>query len=178
MELALRFLHHEARTRTIRAWTGLSDDRIRKLYRSYLGARRDLPRHRGKSPRQIAYFTRSLRVREATVALASALWLLGVLPAPGASDAPGSPAQLARGELLCQAFEAYRLARPTALISFEHAVFLVAVLARGEQLCVAWCAQCGALTIAEPFALRAARCHSCNGERPAGTHSIKSGRSR
>ena len=31
MELALRFLHHEARTQTIRAWTGLSDDRIRKL---------------------------------------------------------------------------------------------------------------------------------------------------
>ena len=31
MELALRFLRHEARTQTIRAWTGLSDDRIRKV---------------------------------------------------------------------------------------------------------------------------------------------------
>jgi hypothetical protein len=31
MELALRFLHHEARTQTIRTWTGLSDDRIRKV---------------------------------------------------------------------------------------------------------------------------------------------------
>ena len=30
------FIRHEARTHTIRAWTGLSDDRIRKLYRSYL----------------------------------------------------------------------------------------------------------------------------------------------
>ena len=60
MELALRFLRHEARTQTIRAWTGLSDDRIRKLYRSYLGdARGELPRHRGKSPHQVAYFTRS-----------------------------------------------------------------------------------------------------------------------
>ena|SRR5215468_10345919 len=166
MELALRFLRHEARTRTIRAWTGLSDDRIRKLYRSYLGhARCDLPRHRGKSPRQIAYFTRTLRVHEETAALASALWLLGVLPAEAHGDAPGSPAQLARGELLCQAFEAYRVARPAALISFEHAVFLVAVLARGEQLCIAWCAECGALTVAEPFSLRAARCHGCHGER-------------
>ena len=36
MELALRFLQHEARTQTIRTWTGLSDDRIRKLYRSYM----------------------------------------------------------------------------------------------------------------------------------------------
>jgi hypothetical protein len=31
LQLALRFLEHEARTQTIRAWTGLSDDRIRKV---------------------------------------------------------------------------------------------------------------------------------------------------
>ena len=35
LDLALRFIRHEARTQTIRAWTGLTDDRIRKLYRSY-----------------------------------------------------------------------------------------------------------------------------------------------
>jgi len=168
MELALRFLRYEARTRTIHAWTGLSDDRIRKLYRSYLGdARRDLPRHRGKSPRQIAYFTRSLRMQEETVALASALWLLGVRPAEGAGEPPGSRARLARGELLCQAFEAYRLVCPGALISFEHAVFLATTLAAGELLRIAWCAECGALTVAEPFALRAVRCRHCNGVRQA-----------
>src|SRR6185312_4808598 len=96
MELALRFLRHEARTQTIRAWTGLSDDRIRKLYRSYLGhARRQLPRHRGKSPHQVAYFTRSLRLQEETALLASVLSLLGALP-----EAATAPA-LTRGELLC-----------------------------------------------------------------------------
>jgi hypothetical protein len=31
LDLALKFLRHEARTQTIRSWTGLSDDRIRKL---------------------------------------------------------------------------------------------------------------------------------------------------
>ena len=48
-EVALRFIRYEARTHTIRAWTGLSDDRIRKLYRSYLSvARESVPfRHRG-----------------------------------------------------------------------------------------------------------------------------------
>ncbi len=35
LDLALRLIRHEARTFTIRQWTGLSDDRIRKLYRSY-----------------------------------------------------------------------------------------------------------------------------------------------
>src|SRR5215469_9090097 len=86
MELALRFLRHEARTQTIRAWTGLSDDRIRKLYRSYMShVRRELPRHRGKSPHQIAYFTRSLRLQEETAVLASVLSLLGLVPAPTAA---------------------------------------------------------------------------------------------
>src|SRR6185437_4080397 len=82
LELALRFLTHEARTQTIRAWTGLSDDRIRKLYRSYLGrAACYVPRHRGKSPHQSAYFTRSLRIQQETAVLASFFSLAGLVPA-------------------------------------------------------------------------------------------------
>ena len=61
LDLALRLIGHEARTRTIRSWTGLTDDRIRKLYRSYVAdaGRRDVRRHRGKSPRQNAFFMRN-----------------------------------------------------------------------------------------------------------------------
>jgi hypothetical protein len=174
MELALRFLGHEARTQTIRAWTGLSDDRIRKLYRSYMShARRYLPRHRGKSPHQIAYFSRSLRLQEETALLASVLSLLGVVPAPpaaagaAAADAAadgqlhGALPGLSRGELLCQAFEAFRGYLPSAQISFEHAVFLAGALARGDQLRLGGCADCGILMVTERFALRAARCHHC-----------------
>ena len=36
LNLALRFLMHEARTRTICMWTGLTQDRIRSLYRDYM----------------------------------------------------------------------------------------------------------------------------------------------
>jgi hypothetical protein len=32
LDLALRLIRHEARTFTIRQWTGLSDDRIRKVW--------------------------------------------------------------------------------------------------------------------------------------------------
>jgi Flagellar transcriptional activator (FlhC) len=163
MELALRFLRREARTQTIRSWTGLSDDRIRKLYRSYLDdARGELPRHRGKSPHQIAYFTRSVRLQEETLALATSLWLLGVLAA-GAAQTPGSLAALARGALLCEAFDSYRMARPAAQISFEHAVFLVSALSSGEQLRIGWCSGCGGLMVIEPFSLRVSRCHHCSG---------------
>jgi hypothetical protein len=190
MELALRFLRHEARTQTIRTWTGLSDDRIRKLYRSYMShAHRHLPRHRGKSPHQVAYFTRSLRLQQESAVLASVLSLLGVVPpatqaaasppahasatataaaavsaaepvtAPSAAAVPG----LGRGELLCQAFEAFRLLLPSAQISFEHAVFLATALTRGDQLRLGGCSECGSLMVTERFPLRAARCQYCAG---------------
>ncbi len=162
LELALRFLRHEARTQTIRAWTGLSDDRIRKLYRSYMShARRYLPRHRGKSPHQIAYFTRSLRLQEETAVLASVLSLLGVVPGPPAAMPTAALPGLVRGELLCQAFEAYRLLLPAAQISFEHAVFLATALSRGDQLRLAGCSDCGGLLVTERFPLRERRCHRC-----------------
>jgi hypothetical protein len=185
MELALRFLHHEARTQTIRAWTGLSDDRIRKLYRSYMNqARHHLPRHRGKSPHQVAYFTRSLRLQEETALLASVLSLLGVVPAgvaaaagtaascaapcsePGATSAARAGASLpgvTRGVLLCQAFEAFRLLLPSAQISFEHAVFLAIALARGDQLRLGDCSDCGSLMVTERFPVRTSRCTHCAG---------------
>src|SRR5690606_39618464 len=53
-ELALRMIGHEARTGTIRYFTGLSDDRIRKLYTSYFKYG-DAPvrRRRGRSPTQV-----------------------------------------------------------------------------------------------------------------------------
>jgi hypothetical protein len=176
MELALRFLRHEARTQTIRIWTGLSDDRIRKLYRSYLSqARRHLPRHRGKSPHQVGYFTRSQRLQHESAVLASMLSLLGALPG-NATAAGGAPAHggagsngsggpllpaLARGEQLCQAFEAYRMLLPSAQITFEHAVFLATALTRGDQLRLSGCSSCGSLMVTERFTLRPQRCHHC-----------------
>jgi hypothetical protein len=171
MELALRFLRHEARTQTIRAWTGLSDDRIRKLYRTYMNhTRRHLPRHRGKSPHQVAYFTRSARLQLESAVLASTLALLGVVPATSPAARPGLPPSpatslpgLGRGEMLCRAFEAFRQFLPSAQISFEHAVFLATALARGDQLRLDGCSSCGSLIVTERFPLRAARCHHCAG---------------
>jgi hypothetical protein len=125
--------------------------------------RREMPRHRGKSPHQIAFFTRSVRLQEETVALATSFWLLGVIPVAAARDAPGSEAALSSGALLCTAFEAYRLARCAALISFEHAVFLATALSRAEQLRISWCGRCGSLVVSEPCTIRVRPCHHCAG---------------
>jgi hypothetical protein len=162
LDLALRFLRHEARTQTIRVWTGLTDDRIRNLYRSYMSrGAQFVPRHRGKSPHQVAYFTRSLRVQWETAQLASLLSLLSVVPAQPSLDTAGSLPTVARGERLCYAFETYRMTIPSSQISFEHAVFLAVALARGDQLRLGCCRECGGLLVIERFPLRDKRCQYC-----------------
>ena len=56
-DLALRMIRHEARTCTIRSCTGLTDDRIRRLYKTFTRnhSHIDVRRRRGKSPRQVLY---------------------------------------------------------------------------------------------------------------------------
>src|ERR1700753_1653817 len=102
LDLALRFLRHEARTQTIRAWTGLTDDRIRNLYKSYMrkGAQY-VPRHRGKSPHQVAYFSRSHRGQWETAQLASLFSLFNVVPPRPSVEIAASLPTVARGEKLC-----------------------------------------------------------------------------
>jgi hypothetical protein len=162
LDLALRFLRHEARTQTIRMWTGLTDDRIRNLYRSYVSrGAQAVPRHRGKSPHQVAYFMRSARIQWETSQLASLLSLLSVVPGqPGPELAAALP-NVTRGEKLCYAFELYQAIVPCAQISFEHAVFLAVALTRGDQLRFAACRDCGGLMVIERFPLRERRCRYC-----------------
>jgi Flagellar transcriptional activator (FlhC) len=162
-DIALQFIRHEARTHTIRAWTGLSDDRIRKLYRSYLCDCRGAPlaRHRGKSPQQVAYFMRTARARQEAALLASLCRLLGALPQGPAPELARLLPCLGRGELLCQAYETYRGLIPDGLISFEHAVFLLTTLVRGDELILGACRDCGAALIVDRWSLRAPRCPLC-----------------
>lgn len=46
-------------------------------------------------------------------------------------------------------------------ISFEHLVFLVSALAQGEELTLANCEECGALTVGERISCKARRCLHC-----------------
>jgi hypothetical protein len=176
LDLALRFIHHEARTHTIRAWTGLTDDRIRKLYRTYLfeagGA--TVTRHRGKSPRQAAFFTRSLRMRREAAVFASVSSLFGLItpqtitiPHAAASSsavarAAESAPTVARGALLCEAFEAYTALMGESQISFEHAVYLLGALLAGDELRVAHCRDCSGVLVTDRLALRVPVCNECS----------------
>ena len=162
VELALRFLTHEARTQTIHVWTGLTEHRIRNLYRSRLGrAACYLPRHRGQSPHQAAYFMRTLRIKQETSVLAGYFVLPGLLPAEPSPAAAAALPNVVRGHWLCTAFESYTTMVPTASISFEYAVFLVGCLARGDQLRLAKCCDCGGIIVVERFPIREKRCPHC-----------------
>jgi hypothetical protein len=166
-DLALRFIQHEARTRTIRTWTGLTDDRIRKLYRSYIcdDAGATPARHRGKSPQASTFFIRTPQMRQETAVLASMCYLLGVMPPNRIADAQRSLPGMQRGEALCEAFETYRRLVPAPRISFEHAVYLVTALARGDELRATACADCNGLIVVDRFAASARRCLACEDSR-------------
>lgn len=169
LELALRLIRHEARTHTIRHWTGLSDDRIRKLFRSYIKPGAGLRRHRGKSPHQVGFFLRSSSVGADAHALASILLLFGAIP-----DRP-DPASLrkvptiARGRLLCDAFEAYRRVVPRPRIDFEYAAFLATALTSGDEIRLRFCPSCQAANIVEAITLRDPLCRSCESPMPEKT---------
>ena len=162
LDLALRFMRHGARTQTIRIWTGLTNDRIRKMWHEYVQCPDSAgSRPRGKSPQQAAFFTRSPQLQEESSLLASLCCLLGLLPRAGAPVSRQALVNLSRGELLCQAFEVYRELVPDPRISFEHLVFLVSALARSEELAIADCELCGALTVIDRFTFKANRCPHC-----------------
>ncbi len=162
LDLALRFMRHEARTHTIRKWTGLSDDRIRKLYREYLErTRTQVSRHRGKSPAQASYFIRTPRVQQESAVLASLYCMLGALPVALVADVDPPVPGVARGERLCQAFEAYLTFVQNSQITFEHAVLLINELARGVEIRLGDCMVCGGLVVVDGLSVRDVRCSRC-----------------
>ena len=171
LDLALRFMRHEARTHTIRKWTGLTDDRIRKLYKNYLEltpGQQPISRHRGKSPAQACYFTRSPRVQQESAVLASLYCMLGALPAPPATETDVPVPGVARGERLCQAFEAYLTFVQSAQITFEHAVLLINELARGVEIKLGDCMICGGLVVVDGLTIRDIQCSRCSEQSQAG----------
>jgi hypothetical protein len=164
MDLALRLIGHEARTFTIRQWTGLSDDRIRKLYRSYVA---DDPaggvlRHRGKSPRRVGYFFRGPEVHFHATQLAGLYLMHGLLEgAAGGVEPCYRLGSLDSGRLLVAAYEAYLALHSPARISFEHAWFLLYALGRQVELRLQRCAACGALELRDPYARSGVGCAGC-----------------
>jgi hypothetical protein len=163
-DLALRLIRHEARTFTIRQWTGLSDDRIRKLYRSYVltDTAATVLRHRGKSPRQAAFFFRNPELCFQAAQLASLFVLYGLLRGTAQGmESRYRVGSLDSGALFCRVYEAYRELHAPAIISFEHAWFLLLALTRRDEIGIALCPSCGGVRLRDLLARHRASCANC-----------------
>ena len=164
LDLALRLIRHEARTHTIRLWTGLSDDRIRKLYRSYVAESPagGVQRHRGKSPRRVAYFFRGPEIHFHATQLAGLYLMHGLLEGTAGGVEPGYRlGSLDSGRLLVAAYEAYLALHSPARISFEHAWFLLYALGKRTEIRLQRCPSCDALELRDPYARSGRGCGGC-----------------
>ena len=164
-ELALRMIGHEARTRTIRECTGLSDDRIRKLYTTYF---RDpggssIRRRRGKSPRQVARFVKNPANRLQATTLVSLYCgsLLLRLDAGGRVSPCWPRPDVEFGHRLCRAYETYLLLHPHAALNFEWAWNLIQAISWNDELYLATCAACRAHYVQDAYALDLRTCPAC-----------------
>lgn len=165
VDLAVRMIAHEARTGTIRGCTGLSEDRIRKLYSHYFrgGGDATVRRRRGKTPRQPTFFLAApTRQMEATTlaGLFLAAGLLAVfdrLRLGFASDNRST----GFGMRFCDVYESYLALHDPAAISFERAWNLLDALARNHELGLARCEQCTAVHVHDLLAVGPPVCPCC-----------------
>jgi hypothetical protein len=164
-ELALRMIRHEARTRTIRECTGLSDDRIRKLYTNYFrnAGSTDVRRRRGKSPRQVTRFVKNPGNQLQATTLVS-LFCGGLLVRIDTSNnvTPCWPRpDVEFGHRLCRAYETYLLLHRDARVSFEWAWNLLQAISYNDELYLASCSICGARYVQDAYALDHKTCPAC-----------------
>ncbi|MDH3547124.1 MAG: FlhC family transcriptional regulator [Gammaproteobacteria bacterium] len=164
-ELALRMIRHEARTRTIRECTGLSDDRIRKLYARYFrhagGA--SVRRRRGKSPRQVSLFVKNPDNQLQATTLV-ALFTSGLLLRIDASNNvhPCWPRpDVDFGHRVCRAYETYLLLHDRPVLSFEWAFNLLLSISYNDELYLAVCAACRVRYVQDAYALDHKTCPAC-----------------
>jgi len=179
-ELALRMIRHEARTRTIRECTGLSDDRIRKLYCNYFrnAGSTGIRRRRGKSPQQVTFFVKS-SVNQLQSTTLVALYQSGLLLRIDADRGvhPRWPRpDVTYGHRVCQAFETYCLLHQDPKLDFEWAWSLLNAITRSGELYLASCSACSFAYVQDVCALDRKCCPSCSMLRQSDQHESAQGR--
>ena len=164
-ELAIRMIRHEARTGTIRQCTGLSDDRIRKVYSTYFskGGAASVKRRRGKSPRQVQRFVRNpANQLQATtlVALFCAGFLIRI-DGKGKVQACWPRPDVEFGHRLCRAYETYLVLHRNPQLNFEWTWNLLQCISYNDELYLAACNSCGIRYVQDAYALDEATCPAC-----------------
>ncbi len=164
-QLAVRMIGHEARTHTIRECTGLSDDRIRKIYTTYFRNRGEngVRRRRGKSPRQVQRFVKSPEHRLQAMSLLSLFHagrLVRIEPGDQVRNCWPRP-DVEVGHRLCRAFETYSLLHSPRLFNFEWAYSLYINICHNDELVIYSCAACDSHYVQDAYVLDNGLCPAC-----------------
>lgn len=137
--VAMRMLRFEARTRTIRLATGLSDEQIRRLYH-HGGIAAASSRHRGRSPSNALQYTRNLAAQLESSIFSSVLVKHGLLK--GRRPRPWLHDGLQYARHFCDAYAEYlRMAHHEAL-NFDQGWYLARSLAARGELYLQRCPHC------------------------------------
>jgi hypothetical protein len=159
--LAMRMIRHEARTGTIRYFTGLNDDRIRKLYTTYF-KHGEVPvrRQRGRSPTRIGPLVRTPQRALESGVFANVLLSNGLL---SVEQPPGPPLKhnIDLGHRLCECFESFDELVPRSSLSFEWGWNLLISMRRGDELGIAHCEACSIGYVFDLLSLPRSACPAC-----------------
>ena len=159
--LAIRMIGHEARTGTIRYFTGMNDDRIRKLYTTYFKDRAaPVRRQRGRSPTRIGPLVRTPQRALESGVFANLLFVNGLI---SVEQPPGPPLKcnIDLGHRFCECFEAFALLVPRSSLSFEWGWNLLVSMRRGDELGIARCDRCSICYVFDVLSLPRSACPAC-----------------
>ncbi|MBT8144614.1 MAG: hypothetical protein KJO55_07930, partial [Gammaproteobacteria bacterium] len=179
LELALRMIAYEARTCTIRTCTGLSDDRIRKIYTTYFKSepRINVRRQRGKPPTRISIYVKNPTHQGETTTLALLYCDAGLLACRLDAPAPLLLGKsVAYGHRVCQAYDVYCLLHPQRSICFERGWFLIDALVNGDELQFTRCSGCGSVYVHDALTLDDHLCPGCQRRRRGSGNRCSRGR--
>ncbi len=167
--LAIRMLGLQARTSTIGRYTGLSSDRIRKAYASYVmdHGENTLPgRKRGRPPSRVTRFVKTPDQHCESTVLVSLFMHAGLLVTDGSAGCslPRTLSMLNLGNRLCDAYEMHRRLMPGGEMSLELAATLLRALGETRELVIADCGLCGAIYVHDAYALDYGRGPFCDSD--------------
>lgn len=161
LNLAQRLIREEVRTRWIRAWTELSDNRIRNLYRSYAKAFGTVRRRRGPNPMQLSAFLTSPSLRAEASAIGGLALACGAIPQTSKSRTARERPHLETHERVVDVFELFHQIVPASRFKMEQFIPLIGALAEAEDLRIGHCSNCHGALLVDPLGANRRLCFAC-----------------
>lgn len=158
LHLGLRLLTHGARAQTASEWSGLTPDRLTTLKRRWLPEAGD--GFRGPAPTSFQpHFRSTTRAVHATL-------FTGIYQTLYRHDRRHSSVRelqpsLENGELLCEAYEVFRMWAEESDLEFDQAVLLAKGVSKSDTIELAQCKHCEGVLLVDRLAKRKELCSDC-----------------